>query len=69
MLYPFVCDPRDLLKPGQELDTEHEYSCLCGNPVKLGACKLVYLDCGDGEGWRVCCNQTCYVFRVRAGEA
>lgn len=68
-LIPTVIDPRDLLKWGEELDEERESVCLCQKTVKLGQTKLVWLDCGDGVGWRCCCNQPCFLLNVTAGFA
>lgn len=67
MLFPVVIDPRDLLQEGQQLDEERENTCICGNVVKLGNVKLVWLDMGDGYGYRAICSQTCHLSKLQMG--
>ena len=69
MLHPTIVSPEALVPPGKELDAEREHICLCKNKVKLGNCKLVWADLGDGWGYRAVCSQSCYLAAFAAGAA
>ncbi len=68
MLHPHTIDPRDLLPPGKEFDSEREVVCLCGRTVKLGTTKLTWADLGDGYGYRAVCCQGCLIIHFPQGK-
>lgn len=72
MIVPPVINPRLLLRSapaGSVLDGERTNICLCGKTAKLKNVQLVWLDFGDGFGYRAVCNQSCFVGHVTLGGA